>query len=699
EVQYIAYGTTNKRFTTSNTGTVKADVIEKQPVNNPLLALQGRVPGLEIIQSNGIPGGGVTVRIQGRNNINPNLVGSDPLIVIDGVPYMSQNLTTFLGGADNTSPILGRSGDNILTGGFGNPLSNINPMDIESIDVLKDADATAIYGSRAANGAILITTKRGKTGPMRVNLNIQQGWGNVGHKMDLLNNKQYMEMRWEAKANDGAAVLMSDYDLRGLWDTTQNTDWQKTLIGNTAHYTNLTAGVSGGNQNLQYLISGTWARETSVFPGDFANTRGSLHFNLSTASTNQRLKIQLGGSYMANNNKLPGFDFTEIALTLPPVAPSPYNSDGTLNWAPDSLRGGISSWFNPFARQYNLFETKVDNLIANGALSYRVLPGLEFKSTFGFTSTSSNQFTAAFNQSFKPEALPGRIRNALFSFNDVQTWIVEPQLNYQRMLGKGRLNFLIGSTFQQQKSEGRGFEVSGQPSDQLLRNMAAGGAFYPSVPDMSVYRYNGLFTRIGYIYKDRYLINATGRRDGSSRFGRNNQLQNFGAIGLGWIISEETFFKKLVNVVSFAKFKGSYGITGNDQLGNYRFMNLYGLQTHGIPYQGQEGLRPEGLSNPNLEWESTIKLQGGVDLGFSNDHVLLTVNYIRNRSSNSLTEVDLPRTAGFPTINANLEALVQNTSWEFSLSSKNIQKKHFNWTASANLTIPRNTLLEFPGLE
>ncbi|MBB5440235.1 TonB-linked SusC/RagA family outer membrane protein [Pedobacter sp. AK017] len=701
QVQIIAYGTTSRRFSVSNNATVTAKEIENQPVNNPLLALQGRVPGLEITQANGIPGGGVKVRIQGRNNINPNLVGSDPLIVIDGVPFMSQNLSTFLGGSDSGMPILGGSNEQTPSLGVptGNPLAFINPSDIESIDILKDADATAIYGSRAANGAILITTKRGKIGPMRVNVNLQQGWGNVGHFMELLNGQQFMEMRREAKANDGATTLATDYDLRGLWDTSRNTDWQKELIGGTAKYSNFTAGVSGGNQTVQYFISSTFSKETSVFPGDFDNTSGSLHFNVSAANSDNRLKIQLGGSYMHNVNRLPGIDYTRTALLLPPVAPNLFTDNGVLNWAPDPQANGNSSWVNPLSMQYNLFDTKTGNLVTNASISYRILNGLEVKSTFGFTNTISDQFLGTLNESVKPELRADRQRAANFGFNKSQSWIVEPQLSYTQALGKGRLSVLTGSTFQQQLNEGRAFLVNGQPSDQLLRNMASGATLRSTGIDIAQYRYSGVFARVGYVQDERYMLSLTARRDGSSRFGANNQMHNFGSIGLGWILSEEGFFKKVLPFISFAKLRGSYGFTGNDQLGNYRFMNLYTSVTPSILYQGQPGLEPLNLPNPNLEWELTKKMQLGLDMGIIKDRFLFTLNYTLNRSSNNLTDIALPHIAGFPSFTGNLPAVVQNRSWEFSLMTENIQSKEFHWSSSVNLTIPHNKLLAFPGLE
>jgi TonB-dependent SusC/RagA subfamily outer membrane receptor len=250
EVQIIAYGEASRRLNTGNVSSVKGADIAKQPVQNPLLALQARVPGIFIEQATGLPGGGVKVRVQGQNSISNR---SDPLYVIDGVPYSSQLLRTI-------NPILGSSGATDENGFslFGNPLSYINPADIERIDILKDADATSIYGSRAANGAILITTKRGKFGQTKIDLNIQNGWGKVSRKLDLLNLSQYMEMRKEAYTNDGMPVpgnsttpSNDNYDLT-VWDDKRFTDWQNELIGGTAKYTNAQLSVSGGSANTQF---------------------------------------------------------------------------------------------------------------------------------------------------------------------------------------------------------------------------------------------------------------------------------------------------------------------------------------------------------------------------------------------------------------------------------------------------------------
>lgn len=321
------------------------------------------------------------------------------------------------------------------------------------------------------------------------------------------------------------------------------------------------------------------------------------------------------------------------------------------------------------------------------------------KSTFGFTSTTSDQFVAGLDESEKPELRLNRTRKANFNFNTSRSWIAEPQITYQKELGNHRITILGGVTFQYQNNNGRGFQASGQSSDLLLRDMVAGTSLSPLGVDINEYKYTAIFGRLNYFFKDKYLLNLTFRRDGSSRFGSNSKFNSFQAIGAGWILSEEQFFKNSLPILSFAKLRGSYGTTGNDQIGNYRFMDLYGSYTPTLPYQGIGGLLPFELPNANLEWEETRKLQMGLDMGLWKDRLLITANYARNRSSNSLTNVRMPQVTGFTSSLQNLPALIQNTDWEFSLNSQNITGGNFKWTSSINLTIPRNKLLAFPDFD
>ncbi|HET6995728.1 MAG TPA: TonB-dependent receptor plug domain-containing protein, partial [Chitinophagaceae bacterium] len=288
-----------QKYTVGNSVHIDGKVIDQQPVQNVFLALQGRVPGLSITQNTGLPGSGVTVRLQGESSIS-SAVGKDPLYVVDGVPISSQLLPNFAG-------VLGASGGPVRNGipsSSGSPLNYLNPNDIESIDVLKDADATAIYGSRAANGAILITTKKGKTGKTSFGVNVQKGWSQFARKLPVMNLNEYLNMRREAKRNENAPVTSTDYDINGFWDSTRSTDWQDVLLGKSAHYTDVQAAVSGGNANTKIFMSTGYHKESTVFRGDFSDKKGSFHIGASNTSYNQKFRMELTGNYMFDQTNL-----------------------------------------------------------------------------------------------------------------------------------------------------------------------------------------------------------------------------------------------------------------------------------------------------------------------------------------------------------------------------------------------------------
>ena len=694
EVQVIAYGTTSQRFNTGNVATVKAADIEKQPVQNPLLALQGRVPGLVVTQSSGMPGASLTVRIQGQNSIgNSNL----PLYVVDGVPIEAR--LPRLGGGERIFGGLGKEG-------YGSPLNYINPRDIESIDVLKDADATAIYGSRAANGAILITTKKGKAGKTRLDLNIQQGWGSITRFVDMMNRRQYLDMRYEAFRNDGLIPTADPFadvpyqyavDLM-IWDTTRETNWQKTLVGGTAQYTDVNASMSGGTPSLQYLLAGTYNRQTSVFPGEFADQRGSMHVSINNTSQNKRLKLQFSTIYMFDDNRLPGKDLTSIALALAPVAPALKNPDGSLNWAigPE----GSSTWIShPLAEiLYNRYKNKTTNLISNLQIGYAIIKNLELKANVGYTNLQTTDFQGISLDFFEPAARPYEQRYAEYGNRSIRSWNVEPQITYMSEIAKGKLEVLIGATILQNRTSGYTIQGVGHVSDQVLENLSAATQIFPLNSTITDYKYNGLFTRINYNWDAKYVLSVNARRDGTSRFGAQNRFSNFASVGGAWIFSQEQFLQNN-GWLSFGKLRGSYGTTGSDQVGDYSYLSLYSFNPVDVPYQGSPSLIPGGLNNPYLQWEETRKLQVGIDLGFLKDRILLNVTYARNRSSNQLLSNRLPATTGADAIQVNLPALVQNTTLEFSLSTTNIRNKKVEWSSNANFSLGRNKLIAFPGLE
>jgi TonB-dependent starch-binding outer membrane protein SusC len=685
EVQIIAYGQTTKRFQTGNVTTVKGSDIEKQPVSNVLQALAGRVPGLFVTQVNGLSGGAVMVRVQGQNSIGN---GGDPFYVVDGVPYYSQLRGT---GVDD---VLGSSGLN----GRGSPLNYINPTDIESIDVLKDADATAIYGSRAANGAILITTKKGKAGAPKIDLNVRTGGAKVTRKWDMMNTEQYLQMRNEAFVNDGwGPDPSSDYDLL-FWDTTRYTDWQKTLIGGTAHFTDINGSVSGGSTNVQYLVGGTYHHETTVFPGDFSDEKAASHFNFTTNSTNRKFRMEFSGNYMLDLNRLPqAGNLTQKAYLLEPNAPSIYKEDGTLNWA--QTASGTSTWINPLSYTLIKYRNKTSNLIANTILNYLILPGLEVKGSFGYTSIHTDDYNPTPSKSIRPERRLTTQNSAGYGNRNQSSWIIEPMVNYRRTIGKSKLDLLAGSSIQQNKSNGGYVVGSGYNSDEQLENIASATSFFVGNSFVTQYKYAALFGKFNYNWIDKYIFNLAFRRDGSSRFGEKNQYHNFWSLGGAWLFSQEKVVKKL-RFLSFGKLRASYGTTGSDQIVDYQFLSTYNtVGNNGRPYQNRTGLEPAGLPNPYLQWEETRKLQGGIELGFFADRIYINATYALNRSSNQLLSTVLPSFVGYSSITANFPAMVQNTSWEFSMQTVNVKSRSFQWTSNLNLTVPRNKLVSFPNFE
>jgi len=668
QVQVIAYGTTTQRLNTGDVSTLTAKEIEEQPVVSPLEALEGRIPGLFIAQGTGMPGSSFTVQVRGQNSITN---GNDPLYIIDGVPYSSELLTG-------------------LNPSLGNPLNFINTADIESINVLKDADATAIYGSRGANGVILITTKKGQAGRTKVDLNVYTGYGSITRKVDYLNTAQYLEMRHEAFANDGMMPGPGDVDIDGTWDTTRYTDWQKMLIEGTAKYTDAQGSISGGNANTQYLIGAGYHRQTTVEPGNLYEQKGSVHFNIHSSSSDHRFNIQLTGNYVADGNNLLTGDIISELASLPPDAPTPLNPNGSLNWANSTWPQG-----NPLATLKASYSGRTSNLVANSVLSYRLFTGLDLLTSLGYTSTLIKE-TVVYPTTIHDPAYGITSGSSNFSNNDINSWIVEPQLKYQAAWGKGKLDALLGTTFEEMNSDGLVLSATGFTSDDLLRDIQAASSITVAFQTNAQYKYNAVFGRLNYAWDQRYIINATVRRDGSSRFGPVNQFSNFGAIGVAWLFGREPFVSRAMPLISSGKLRASYGVTGNDQIGDYKFLNLYSAAA--TPYEGVQTLYPVSLYNPNLAWERNRKAEGGLELGLAKDRILANVSYYVNRSSNQLVSTPVSSVTGFSSIEENLPALVQNSGTEVSVTIVNIKARTFRWTSTVTFTIPRNKLVAFPNL-
>lgn len=675
ETVVMAYGTTTKRLSTGNIGKVGSEEISKQPVSNPLAALQGRIPGLLISQSSGLPGAGFSVQIRGQNSI---LQGSEPLFIIDGVPFAPGNNP--INQVTNATNVSGLS-----------PLNLINPAGIESIEILKDADATAIYGSRGANGVILITTKKGKAGTTKFSANVYTGWSRITRTMDMLQTPQYLQMRREAFQNDGIIPdLASAPDLL-VWDTTRYTDLKKLLIGGTARTTDAQVSFSGGNAATQFLIGGGFRKETTVLPTDLGDQRASAHFNLTHSSGNQKFTFGLTGNYLVNKNQLHFSDPIQF-IGLPPTILL-YDQSGKLNWEEGGITFNSTIGENPLANFNTRYVGAFSNLISNLQLGYKPLQGLQLRVSLGYNAINSDE--KGMNPSTSLDPNSGQLPFSYFAAGTIKSWIVEPQAEYNYKFGKSKINLLLGATAQENVNTSIQASAMDYSGDAFLGSLAGAGSVTTSNA-YTQYRYNAFFGRVNYNWNDQYLLNLSGRRDGSSRFGINKRFNNFGAVGVAWIFSAGDGFKKAVPVISFGKLRASYGITGNDQIGDYRFLDTWTASP--FTYQGVSTLDPTSLYNPEYEWERNGKLEVALELGFLKDYVLFSAAYFRNQSGNQIVQYSLPAQTGFSFIGKNLDASIQNTGLELQLTSKNVTRSNFNWTTHFNIAVTRNKLLSFPSL-
>lgn len=671
------YYKVSEREKTGSISRVSAQEIERQPVSNPLAALQGRMAGVNIVQNTGVPGGGFSVRIRGRNSIRAD--GSEPLYIVDGVPYHSQSL-----GNSRVSTILGSVPQS--------PLNGINPDDIESVEVLKDADATAIYGSRGANGVILITTKKGKGGKTTFDVGSSTGMGRIKHRTELLNTQQYLRMRREAFANDGISEYPSfDYDINGTWDQNRYTDWQEELLGGTANYNNAHAAVQGGNELTRFLVKGSYGEQSTVLPGDYKYKKSSVLLNLNHSTADDKFSIQISGNYVVDKNNLPATNLVREALTLPPNAPALYNENGDLNWENNTFD-------NPLAALNAKYKSNANYLRSNTVLSYHPFKGLGLKANLGYFTTSLEETRTAPHTIYKPSfGLDSSYSILTINNGDLSSWIIEPQASYTLDLRKGVLDILVGTTLQNDSASQLFQSAKDFPNNTVIYNAAAAAIHTIESDTEEMYRYRALFGRINLNWEEKYIVNLTARRDGSSRFGAENRFANFGAVGAAYIFSEEPFMAKVFPFINFGKLRASYGTTGNDQIGNYGYLNTY--TTNGLSYQGTQTLSPVQLYNPNFGWETNRKLEAAIELAILNNRIMLSTSYYRNRSSSQLVGIPLPGTTGFTSIQSNLDATVQNTGLEFELNTLNLKTDSFTWNSAINLTIPKNKLLSFPHLE
>ncbi|MFC2186771.1 SusC/RagA family TonB-linked outer membrane protein [Fulvivirgaceae bacterium LMO-SS25] len=650
EVVVVGYGEQDRKTVTSSISSVSAKDIENIPTASPDQLMQGRASGVLVQSQSGTPGGGMFVRVRGSTSIT---AGNDPLYVVDGVPILSGNLSGVGLGGNQT-----------------NAMSDINPADIASIEILKDASATAIYGARAANGVVLITTKRGDNSKAKISIGSYYGTQSAWRKPDLVDGPTYEMLRNEAAVNNGGSPIYANPD------QAVSTNFAD-LVFRDAPISNTDISISGGDPKVQYLVSASsFNQEGIVAPSAFDRKTGRI--NLDVLATD-KLKVGTSMLYARSiRNRLRNDDNIAGALGgtffFPPNL-EPYQADGSYT--------KFSIFENPVAVINENDITMVTNrVLATVYGEYEFFPGLSLRSSFSVDYNSVKE--DVYDNTFLNAGAP--VNGSASSIATVDdNWIQENVLNYQtRIGGRHDLGILLGTTLQQSKFERTTATGQQFPSNDFKR--IASAAVQTSSSDGSMWGIASLFTRINYSLDNKYLFTVNVRRDGSSRFGEANQWGTFPSIAAGWRLSEEGFLQN-TPAISELKLRASYGITGNQNgIGNFQARGLWG---GGANYTAAPGTQPAQLANPDLKWERTAQFNIGVDLGLWEDRVTVTADYYNKQTTDLLLAVPVPISTGFSSIVQNFGE-VENKGFELGISANVVSNTDFNWNVQFNVAQNKN---------
>ena len=684
EVIVTGYGTQPKREVTGAVSSVKGDAIQNLPLQSFDRALQGRASGVQVRSSNGLPGGAVNIRIRGVGSVN---AGNEPLFIVDGVQLNNQSNASFT---------------------QSNPLAFLNPNDIESMEILKDAASAAIYGSQAANGVVIITTKKGKQGKAKFEFNAFSGETQPMKFLDILGGAEWYGMRRDAFINSGVAnpeanALSNMGRLPSNWTTLTRPaldalglalptyDWQREVMG-AGRLQNYEMSVSGGDDKTTFFLSGSYNyQEASFRPVDFergtvrialthqATKRLSIETNMNLSTFQQNVPFAVEGSFLGN----PAFSASAV---LPHNAI--YNEDGTYNTAIAGVLGQNVVLVNAYNSGLQRTNTAVGNLITN----YKIAKNLSFRSLFGL------DYRLLQGDNYRDPRTPdgaGVIGRSSVQSDWRTRFITTQTLNWNKTFnGVHNMSALAGVEYLSETREGISGAGIGFPTFQFRTIQSA--ATPESVSGFwTGYRRASVFSSVNYDFKKKYLLTVTARYDGSSRFGTENQYGLFPSVRLGWSLVEEEFLKNS-STVSEMKFRASYGLTGNDQIGNFDARGLYG---GGGNYSGSAGIVPSSLANLGLSWETNNTLNLGLDFGFFENRITGSVDAFDRRTKDLLLSQPILWINGFGGISNNVGEL-QNRGLEFELSTVNVDKGGFRWNSSFNITKIDNQILSlYSGLK
>nr|WP_084407040.1 TonB-dependent receptor [Pedobacter panaciterrae] len=664
EIVVVGYSQKKRSNITSAITEVKGDKLANNSGTSFTEKLQGLAPGLQISSASGVEGGAALVRLRGATSINAN---NDPLYIIDGVFINSQSLQS-VGAGGQTS----------------NPLADINPADIESLEILKDANATAIYGSRGANGVIIITTKRGKKGKKtEINFNSNFGIATVPKIWDLVSGPEHALILNEQWINDGGAFEARPY--RPTSEGGQgNPEDQGTydrlgIIFRTANQTVNNLSITGGDNNTSFYVSGEITKSPSILKlQDFNRT--SFRTNLDHNIT-KTLQIGTSLSYSNINRRIvPTGDtggITNTGLHTPTLTPI-FNADGSYNRA--------ERFNNPYVLLENSnSHAYTKRFIGNGFVKWDILKNLSFKSSFSLDDNSYNEviyYNANLNE--------GRSANgsATTALTSERIWIAEQLLSYIPVSNNEHfLSFFLGNTLQKNEFNRSTINGTNFPSTQFSSISSAAittGSTTGILPSALISYFGGL----NYSYKDRYILDANLRTDASSRFGANNRWATFPSVGLAWRVSKEDFFKDRFSFVDDVLIKSSLGWSGNQGIPDFASL---GLWTGGNNYLGSPGVSPSQLGNEDLKWETTRQWNIGLETSFLKKRLSLSLDFYNKYTTDLLLQVPVPAKTGFSSVFQNLGEM-SNKGFEVQVNTVNIQTKDFQWSTTFNVSHNKNKI-------
>ena len=689
EVVVVGYGTQKRSNITGSISSISSKEIEGTPVTSIQQAIQGKSAGVLVQANNGKLGQGIKINVRGTASIS---AGTQPLIVLDGIVLNQTNISGVISAASD-------------------PLADINFNDIESVEILKDAAASAIYGARASNGVMLLTSKKGKAGKSKINFMAQWGSSKPSRRLKFLNSDQYIQILRRAaigagkldfanqdpenpdyatvddaiaEEQDFVTGRLTRYSAGSTNFNAVNTNWEN-LAYQKAPQQQYDLNISGGNEKTTYYIGGQYLNQKGILVGNgFKRYSGRLNLN-TKVYTNLDVGMNLNFTSDLNNRLSSDNQFTSPLqiVALSPVTPVIDPRTGLLSGTLPGEANNYPVYYNPLISIANAYyNTTIYRTIGNIYANWQIIKNLSFRSEFGVDQTNQNEDSYYGRLTFRDTGTPnGSGQN---TNNSIIHYTVNNYFNYKNTFATDHsLDVTLGTSYEYSHFVGN--DVTGQqfPSD-AYKQIASAAVISAGSSSQDEYSFVSYFAKANYAYKSKYLLSLSARTDASSRFGANNRYGFFPAASAGWILSNEDFLKQS-NVVSNLKLKASYGLTGNAEIANYAALGLF---SGDAGYNGAAGQRYFQIANPNLKWETTAQVDVGVEFGLFNNRFSGEFDYYRKNTRDLLLNVNIPGTSGISTQTQNLGKLY-NQGVELTLSADVFVGK-FKWTTSINAAYNKN---------